>query len=200
MNAKYNQRTVAAYEGYAREYAHAVSRQPSASGADALRRLAAATPAGSQILDIGSGPGWDADFLESLGARLHRTDVTAAFRAFQAERGQQVEAFDLLADEIAGSWHGILLLCVIQHFERTDADRVLRKLGDALVAGGVLLLSHPLGDNETWEGDASDYRVVRWTSGTLDPHLARAGLDVEWEAFEDSDEGPWRTLLARRRA
>jgi 2-polyprenyl-3-methyl-5-hydroxy-6-metoxy-1,4-benzoquinol methylase len=194
-----NRRTVAAYENYARRYAANVSPQPSESGASALRRLAGMMPSGGHVLDIGSGPGWDADFLERLGVRIHRTDVTESFRAFQAERGQQVEALDLLTDEIVETYAGILMLCVLQHFERAELDAVLHKLVNALKDEGAMLLSHPLGEDEFWEHTASgDYRVVKWSSAALDERLRRAGLAVAWDKSEDGDEGPWRTVLARK--
>jgi SAM-dependent methyltransferase len=194
-----NGRTVAAYENYARRYAANVSQQPSESGAAALRRMAGMLPSGGRILEIGSGPGWDADFLEALGVHLHRTDVTAAFRDFQAERGRQVHALNVLTDEIAGTYDGILMLCVLQHFERGELEPVLRKVVNALRANGAVLLSCPLGEDEFWEHAASgDYRVVRWSSPALDDRLHRSGLSVTWDACEDGDEGPWRTVLARR--
>lgn len=194
-----NGRTVAAYENYARRYAAVVSPQPSESGASALRRLADALPAGGRVLEIGSGPGWDADFLEGLGVRVHRTDVTAAFRDFQTERGRRVDAFNVLTDEIAETYDGILMLCVLQHFERTELDGVLRNLFNALRGGGALLLSHPLGEGESWDHATSgDYRVVRWSGATLDDRLQRAGFSVAWDHCEDAGEGPWRSALARR--
>lgn len=195
-----NGRTVAAYENYARRYAAAVSPQPSDSGASALRRLADMLPSGGRVLEVGSGPGWDADFLEALGVRVRRTDVTAAFREFQAERGRQADAFDVLADEIAETYDGILMLCVLQHFERTELDGVLYKLVNALRDEGALLLSHPVGEDEIWEHTAAgDYRVVRWSSAALDDRLQRSGFTVAWDACETAgEEGPWRTVLARR--
>ncbi len=194
-----NGRTVAAYENYARRYAAAVSQQPPESAAASFRRLVDALPEGGRVLDIGSGPGWDADFLEGLGARVHRTDVTAAFREFQAERGHRVDALDVLVDEIAETYDGILMLCVLQHFERSDLDPVLRKLAEALKGEGALLLSYPLGEGESWEHTSSgDYRVVRWSSAMLDERLQRAGFTVEWDVCDDGDDGPWRTVLARR--
>jgi hypothetical protein len=90
-------------------------------------------------------------FSNDLGVRVHRTDVTAEFRDFQAERGQEVDALDVLTDEIAGTYDGILMLCVLQHFERAEIDIVLRKLVNALRVEGALLLSHPVGEDEFWE-------------------------------------------------
>lgn len=201
MKNSNNGRTVAAYENYARRYAANVSPQPSESGASALRRLVDMLPSGGHVLDIGSGPGWDADFLEGLGVRIHRTDVTQSFRDFQAERGQQVEALDVLTDEIVQSYEGILMLCVLQHFERTELDGVLHKLANALKGEGAMLLSHPVGEDDFWEHSASgDYRVVRWSSAALDERLRRAGFVVTWDKSEDGDEGPWRTVLVRKTA
>jgi 2-polyprenyl-3-methyl-5-hydroxy-6-metoxy-1,4-benzoquinol methylase len=194
-----NDRTVAAYENYARRYAANVSPQPSESGASALRRLADMMPSGGRVLDIGSGPGWDADFLEGLGVRVHRTDVTQSFRDFQTERGRQVDALDVLTEEIAATYDGILMLCVLQHFERAELDGVLHKLVHALRDEGAMLLSHPVGEDEFWENTASgDYRVVRWSSAALDERLRQAGFVVTWDNSEDGDEGVWRTVLARK--
>ena len=193
-----NGRTVAAYENYARRYATVVS-PPSGSGANALRALADTLPSNPQLLEIGSGPGWDADFLEGLGVRVRRTDVTAAFRKLQAERGRQVDAFNVLTDEIAETYDGVLMLAVLQHFERTELDGVLRKLVNALRVEGSILLSHPVGEDEFWEHTASgDYRVVRWSSAMLDDRLQRSGFTVAWDKCEVEDAGPWRTVLARR--
>jgi SAM-dependent methyltransferase len=193
-----NGRTIAAYENYARRYAAAVA-PPSGSGVEALRSLADMLPSSGQVLEIGSGPGWDADFLEGLGVQVRRTDVTAAFRNLQAERGRQVDALDVLTDEIGETYDGVLMLAVLQHFERTELDAVLLKLVNALRNGGALLLSHPVGEDEFWEHTASgDYRVVRWSSATLDDRLQRSGLTVVWDKCEVGDEGPWRTVLARR--
>ena len=199
MKNSNNGRTVAAYENYARRYAANVSPQPSQLGASALQRLANIVRSGGHVLDLGSGPGWDADFLEGLGVRVHRTDATKSFRDFQAERGQKVDALDVLSDEIAGTYDGIVMLCVLQHFERTELNVVLHKLVTALRDEGAMLLSHPVGEDEFWEHTASgDYRVVRWSSAALNERLQSAGFLVAWDDIEDEDEGPWRTVLARK--
>lgn len=193
-----NQRTVAGYERCARDYAADVPSRPSAGGEAALRRFAAALPAAGRVLEIGSGPGWDADFVESLGIAVHRTDVTAAFRTLQAERGKTVDALDLLVDPIPGVYAGVMLMCVLQHFEREQVDAALGKLAAALAGGGALLLSHPVGDDALWEhGNSGDYRVVRWMPEALDARLAQAGFTVVWQAGIEGAAEPWRTLLAR---
>lgn len=192
-----NQRTVADYERSVRDYVDTVDGRSSA-GAEALRRLAAAVAPGTRVLEIGSGPGWDADFLEALGVDVHRTDVTAAFCDFQAERGKRCDRLDLLSDRIEGHYGGVMMLCVLQHFERTELDGALRKLARTLVAGGPLLLMYPEGDDDSWEHEATgDYRVVRWMPAALDARLAKAGFTVAWENTIEGRGGSWRIVLAQ---
>jgi len=197
----HNQRTVAGYERSAREYAASVASTPSPPGEAALRQLAASVAPGGRVLEIGSGPGWDADFLESLGLDVHRTDAAVAFCDFQAERGKRCDRLDLLADDIAGRYDGIAMLAVLQHFERAQVDAALRKLALALDAGGALLLMYPEGDDDDWEhGDSGDYRMVRWTPEAMDARLAQAGFAVAWQHTFDGRAGSWRSVLARRQA
>ncbi len=56
--------TIAAYEDYAEQYSRNVAHVPSANDEAALRRIATAAGPGGRILEIGSGPGWEADFIE----------------------------------------------------------------------------------------------------------------------------------------
>jgi SAM-dependent methyltransferase len=193
-----NRRTVADYESSAREYVATVDGRPSAS-IEALRRLAVEVAPGTRVLEVGSGPGWDADALEALGIDVHRTDAAAAFCDVQAERGKRCDRLDLLSDRIDTRYGGVMMLCVLQHFERAQLDGALRKLAGALDAGGPLLLMYPEGDGECWEhGAAGDYRVVRWTSAALDARLAQAGFAVTWEHTIDGRGGRWRRVLAKK--
>ncbi|RDZ26162.1 class I SAM-dependent methyltransferase [Lysobacter silvisoli] len=195
-----NARTVAAYENCARAYAADVP-PPTGWAAESLQQLADGLPAGSRVLEIGSGPGWDADFLEQRGVQVHRTDVTVTFCDLQIERGKQAQVLDVLTDDIAGRYDGIAMLCVLQHFERPDLDVVLRKFAGALHAGGLALLSYPLGEDEYWQKtDSGDYRVVRWTAAGLDRRLGAAGFTVVWDKEQQFDSGPWRAVLARSAA
>ena len=194
-----NRRTIEGYENCARDYAAAVDPQPSAVGEAALRRLAADLPRGGRALEIGSGPGWDADVLETLGVAVDRTDVTAEFRAFQAERGRTVAPLDVVEDALPGPYDAVVALCVLQHVERERIDDVLRKIAGALHPRGVFLASIRVGDGDGWEhGESGDYRLVLWSADAFNARLAAAGLDVEWEA-RHSGNGEWLYFVARRR-
>jgi hypothetical protein len=179
-----NARTVVDYERTAGDYVDTVDGKPSASR-EALQRLADVMAPSTRVLEIGSGPGWDADHLESLGIDVHRTDAAAAFCEFQAGRGKRCDRLDLLTDRIEERYGGALMLCVLQHFD----------------AGGPLLLMYPEGEGEHREhGAAGDYRTWRWPTDAMDARLARAGFAVDWDTMIDGRGGLWRTVLTQKMA
>lgn len=195
-----NTETVASYEQIARAYAESTAG-PEGVGSAALRRLVTALPTSGRVLELGSGPGWDADFVESFGPSVRRTDVTRAFVEFQQERGKVAEILDAITDEYGGPYDAVLALCVLIHIERGDTARVLAKVAAALRPGGSFLVSVREGVGEQWEvGESGNrYHVVFWDGDDFQARLASVGLEVRWTArsLEDADE-PWLTVLATK--
>lgn len=192
-----NERTVRAYESYAPLYAEATVVDPSRPLSVHLSKLVDAVPAAATILEIGSGPGWEADLLEARGLRLRRTDVTARFLDLQRRRGKAVEKLDVLTDELGGPHDAVMAMCVLQHIERSLIPSVLRRIFAALRPGGVLLVSVRDGRGDLWEGD---YYTVRWDRASFESALSAAGMTTEWAETTREPEGVWLTFLARRAA
>jgi len=187
--------TIAMYERVARRFAAACAPEPAPFSAAALRRLAAhAGPAGT-LLEIGSGPGRDADYLESIGARVRRTDVTQAFIDLQAERGRVVDRLDMLTDDFGGPYDGVLALETFIHVDRGLLDGVLDRVMAALRPGGALLVSVRDGDGEQWQPD--NCHLVFWRRDEFAAHLLRAGFTIVWdERHLDEDDRPWFSFFA----
>ncbi len=201
-----NHRTVESYERIARDYADDTAPGPSGGSdvtVEAFRRLRAIVPSGGTVLEVGSGPGWDADALESHGLDVRRTDITTAFIGLQAARGKHVERLDVTTDHLGGPYDAVLALAVLQHVERPQLPAVLSRVAGALGPGGVFLASVRVGDGEQWEvGDSGNpYFTVQWLEPDLCDLLEDAGFALEWRAAgEDSEESQWLTVLARARA
>src|SRR6476661_5739541 len=200
-----NLRTVGSYERIARDYADDTAPTPDGTNAfsgEALRQLVAAIPDGGTALEIGSGPGWDADALEAQGVTVRRTDVTQAFIDLQAARGKAVERVDVTTDDLGGPYDAVLALAVLQHVERDQLPGVLGRVAGALRRGGAFLLSVRVGDGEQWEvGDSGNpYFTVLWREPDLCDRLEDVGLDLVWRSEEeDSEESRWLTFLTRSR-
>jgi 2-polyprenyl-3-methyl-5-hydroxy-6-metoxy-1,4-benzoquinol methylase len=188
-------RTVQSYEGFARAYDKLCSEHLPADVEDPLRRMLQCVTPGASVLEIGSGPGREADFVESLGVAVRRTDAAQAFIDVQAERGKPCERLNIVTDELGGPYDAVLALCVLIHVDREQIDPVLRKIERALKPGGAFLVSMRKGEGET----SGNYHTVYWTRDRFADRLTAAGLSVMWDADSvDIDHDEWVTLLARR--
>jgi 2-polyprenyl-3-methyl-5-hydroxy-6-metoxy-1,4-benzoquinol methylase len=192
-----NARTVESYEQIADDYA----LETAGSGvlAGGLTQLAEAIP-GGHVLEIGSGPGWDADRLEDAELTVRRTDITQAFIDLQRGRGKQVDRLDAIYDQLGGPYDGVVALHVLQHVEPDDLPAVLSKVADALRPGGAFLVSIPRGEGAGWEiGESgSSYFRALWTEAEFVAALTRAGLTPTWtdRAVPDEERG-WLCVLAQ---
>jgi 2-polyprenyl-3-methyl-5-hydroxy-6-metoxy-1,4-benzoquinol methylase len=189
------QRTVQSYEESAREYDTLVDPKRPPHIEDALRRLVQCLPPGGSVLEIGSGPGRDADVVESLGAVVRRTDAAQAFVDLMAERGKQADLLNVITDDLGGPYDGVLAMAVLIHVGRESIDAVLRKIHAALKPGGAFLVAMRKGEGET----CGDYQTVYWIGDRFAARLAAAGLSVVWDADSiGPDGGEWVTFLAKR--
>jgi 2-polyprenyl-3-methyl-5-hydroxy-6-metoxy-1,4-benzoquinol methylase len=198
MEPSPNARTVESYEVIADQYARDTQDSHVLSGG--LTRLAETMP-GAQVLEIGSGPGWDADDLEEAGLTVRRTDITQGFIDFQRSRGKEVERLDAINDDLGGPYDAVVTLHVLQHMEPDDLELVLAKVANALRPSGRFLVSIPLGEGsgfEIGESGKKYYRALR-TEADFIAALARAGLTAEWtERPNQEEETGWLCLLAER--
>ena len=197
MERSNNARTVESYEQIADDYARRTAGP--AVLADGLARLAEAVP-GGHVLEIGSGPGWDADKLEEAGMTVRRTDITQAFIELQRARGKDADRLDVINDDLGGPYDAVVTLHVLQHVEPDDLHAVLTKVAGALRPGGRFLVSIPLGEGVDWEvGESGNryYRVLR-TEAEFTAALAEAGLQPEWtqRPIRDEESG-WLLVLAQ---
>jgi 2-polyprenyl-3-methyl-5-hydroxy-6-metoxy-1,4-benzoquinol methylase len=187
--------TIRYYERAARDYAKLIDPQPPAFRARALQRLAALVPDGEQVLEIGSGTGRDADYLESSGIAVKRTDAAREFAQIQAERGKEVALLDVVNDDLGGPYGGVLALCVLMHVARESTDGVLHKIASAVRPGGGFLVSVREGTGAT-HGPAG---MTFWSRDEFAELLTGAGFTIEWDDLEvDEDGDRWLTFLARR--
>jgi SAM-dependent methyltransferase len=188
-------RTLQSYEASAREYNAIVAGHLPPEIEDALRRMMQLVPAGGAVLEIGSGTGQDADFVESLGGVVRRTDAVQAFLDLQAERGKKGELLNVVTDPLGGPYSAILAMCVLIHIDREQMAPVLRKVFDALEPGGAFLVAMRIGEGET----NGDYQTVYWAKDRFAEQLAAAGLRTQWSSpWIGRDNVTWANFLAHR--
>jgi SAM-dependent methyltransferase len=189
--------TLAAYQHGAAQYLQA-RRKPGPALTAFLDRLAALT-AGGNVLEIGSGPGWDADYLEARGVRVTRTDATQAFVDQQRAAGHDARLLDVRWDPLGHPYQAVLANAVLLHLPRPQFVDAVQRARQAVVPGGTLAVTLKEGDGARWTHEKLPMprHFTYWREPELRAALARAGwsgLSVEHVAGSTE---PWLYVMAR---
>jgi SAM-dependent methyltransferase len=152
-------------------------------------------------LELGSGPGRDAAYLEARGVRVTRSDATAAFVELMRADGHEARRLDVRTDNLGGSYDAVLAMAMLLHLTRPEFTDLLRRARAAVVLGGLLAFTVKEGDGEAW----SDAKLDRprfftyWRAPAVRAELTRAGWDVLSLDHVDGRREPWLYVIARAR-
>lgn len=189
--------TLATYEAAAEIYREQTAATNQAV-AEFLDRLADLVGAG-EVLELGSGPGWDAGYLESRGLRVTRTDATRAFVEMMRQDGHEARLLDVRVDDFGGPYDAILADAMLLHLDREEFADVLRRARAAIVRGGVLGFTLKEGDGEAWiDGKLGLPRhYTYWRESAVRAVLQDAGWAVVSIDHRAGRTEPWLFVLAR---
>ncbi|MGZ6791388.1 MAG: class I SAM-dependent methyltransferase [Mycobacteriales bacterium] len=170
-----NARTLAAYERAAAQWRDATSAVLTPAKEAFLTELVARVPAGGSVLEIGSGTGRDAAWLEGCGLRVRRTDGCASFVELMRADGLAAEVLDVLVDDLGGPYDLVYASAVLLHLDEADLRRALHRMA---AAAGLLAFTLKEGEGEEWsEAKIGLPRYFRyWTADALSAVLAEVGL------------------------
>ena len=190
-------RTIASYDHSAADFA---ARTASFRPARALAAFAARVPAGSLVLDAGSGPGRDCATLAELGFRPVALDLARAMLAEGRRRGLTAPATqaDLRRLPFAdGSFPGVWASASLLHLPQTDLVPALRELG-RIIGRGCLYLALKEGEGEAWQERPGGPRFFRYYAlDAVETSLREAGFEVmvRWFGPPGPDGYPWLNLI-----
>ena len=108
------------------------------------------------LLEIGCGPGQDAQFFQSQGFRVLAVDNTPAMVQLTAEKGipaQVLDCYDL--DQINKHFDAVYTMNCLLHIPKRDFDQVLGLISERLNENGLMYLGIWGGENfeGIWEQD-----------------------------------------------
>ncbi|HTW03313.1 MAG TPA: class I SAM-dependent methyltransferase [Streptosporangiaceae bacterium] len=190
--------TLAAYQSRAQEYVQRRGgrRWPELTGY--LDRFASLVGSGP-VLEIGSGPGWDAEYLEERGVRVIRTDATPAFISLLRAAGHDPRQLDARTDPLGGPYQGILADAVLHHLRREQFADLLRRARAAVARGGILAFTVKEGDGAAWSDNLGMPRhFTYWREPAVRAALEGAGWpDASVDHVSGHDN--WLFVLARAR-
>lgn len=165
-----------------------------------LDRFAAAA-GGGHVLELGSGPGTDADHLEARGIRVERTDATTAFVERLRARGHSARLLDARVDDYGGPFDGVYADAVLLHLSPEQLEQALLTARRSTRPGGVLALTLKEGDGSGWSTAklGRPGHFTYWRADALAEVLNRTGRLVDTIERYDGRFEPWLFTLAHQR-
>jgi SAM-dependent methyltransferase len=192
-------KTLSAYQAGVAAYLAASPTGVAEAVAELLDEVIAHSP-GGRVLELGTGPGREALYLEEGGLEVDRTDATAAFVARLRRAGHQARVVDVRRDELGGPFDAVVANAVLLHLDRNDFGHALRACHAATRPGGLLALTLKEGDGEAWSDAKLDQPrwFVYWREPALREALVEAGWTVKRLTCVQGRVEPWLHALCQR--
>lgn len=146
-----NQKTIAAYNESLDEYAAGTPDELSGAGKAWLDWALALASKRRPVLEIGSGLGRDAAYMEARGFTVRRTDAAHAFVKHQRTLGFEADVLNVLTDSLGGPYGFIYANGVFPHLSECQQRHAVRKIARSLTDGGVFAFSVKVADHTTTE-------------------------------------------------
>lgn len=190
--------TIRAYQQRMDRYL-AAQREPQPHVLAWQERFAELAGPGGTVLELGSGPGTDADRLEARGLHVLRSDATAAFADRLRSLGHAVLDIDARRDALPQPIDGVFANAVLLHLDRDELAAVLLRIHAALAPAGVLACSLKEGDGDEWHDRKLGLprRFTYWREDPLRAALERAGFAVLSVDRTHGTADDWLQVLAR---
>lgn len=130
-----------------------------------------------RVLELGSGPGRDASYLESRGPRVRRTDAAREFVEMMRTEGHDAQLLDVRRGDLDGPYDAVFANAVLLHLSREEFRDVLERSRRAVVDGGVLAFTLKEGEGEAWSYAKLDLprHFTYWRESEVRAVLDRTG-------------------------
>ncbi|MGE0010410.1 MAG: class I SAM-dependent methyltransferase [Candidatus Babeliales bacterium] len=150
---------------------------------------------GAAILEIGSAFGRDANYLESFGFMVDRTDATQGFVDLLCKNGYSARLFNILTDQFDETYDLIFANAVFLHFQPSEMAEVLAKIHQSLKRNGILSFSVKYGEGEEWSTEKVGLPryYCYWNEEKIRALLVKQGYEI---LFLSCDE-TWLQIIAR---
>lgn len=146
-----NQKTIKSYESHVQEYIDDVPTEVPEPIKKMFARALSSFPVSARVLEIGSGHGRDASYLQSMGYHVDCTDAVQGFVDVMRQKGLSARRLNIITDPINGKYDVVIAIGVLLHFTREEVRTVLQKIVRALNPQGAFVCTLQQGTGETWK-------------------------------------------------
>lgn len=196
-----NEHTSRVYENTVHHYLSTTPRVVEGDMKRWINQTVHGLKADARILEVGTGSGRDADYIESLGLSVQRTDKTVGFVRKLRERGFVASQLDAVTDPFPAELDLVFANAVVCHFDKHQFRQFLRNAEIALVAGGRLSFSTKKAKRYAIESQSRlgpPRPFSSWPLDELVTFVEQAGFEVEWtlESGGLKSRSRWLNIVA----
>src|SRR5688572_30009427 len=141
-------------------------------------------PKNAHILEIGSGTGRDARYIEGQGYKIVCSDGAYAFTDYLRGTGWEALQINILKNTLPGNHDMILANAVMSHFTHDQFQYIFEKVMDALPLGGLFAFSVKQGVGEKWitEKFKAKRFIHYWNPTELKKYIEAQNYEITfWE-------------------
>jgi SAM-dependent methyltransferase len=138
-------------------------------------------PRSARILELGSGFGRDAAYMQAKGYTVECTDGAPGFVKLLNAQRQPARLLNISSDDLGSDQYDLIFAnAVLEHFPRSELNRILAKTHCALRPSGLLSLSVREGTGEQWSNDklGAPRYFCYWEADALRAYLDYAHFDL----------------------
>jgi len=132
------------------------------------------------ILELGSGFGQDAKYIESLGYKVERTDAVQGFITLLKSDGFEAKSVNILKDKLGTDYSLIVANSVLHHFTPQELEIILMKINESLNFQGILSFCVKKGSGESISDEilGAPRYFCYWMPSDLKTILVKNGFEV----------------------
>jgi SAM-dependent methyltransferase len=162
-----------------------------------------AHPVSGRILEIGSGAGRDALYMQSRGYDITCSDAAVGFVKHLRDIPLKTLEFDLLKDAMPGGYSMIFANAVFPHFTKNEAVDAIHKIYSALPEGGILAFNVKQGSGSFWTVE----KLMRkrymhfWNPRDITELVTKAGFKIIYKRTDiqgDLKSHTWTHLTLKK--
>ncbi len=198
-----NSTTVQSYDAHIQEYIDGTPQVVEGFVKNWIDAVLTDLPKDVRILEFGSAFGRDADYIESKGYAVERTDVTPGFVSLLQSQGHSARILNAISDELDGPYNLVFADAVLLHFNRDETQTVISKVFDALSDNGRFAFSLKQGNGESWSEDklGAPRYFCYWTKDGIEPLLKQAGFsNLKISDDHNGSTAKWLHIIATKEA
>ncbi len=196
-----NKVTLEAYEARLQEYTNNTPQHVDGFIKEWIDHSLTYVKKGETILELGSGCGRDADYIESQGYKVKRTDAAHSFVELLKKQGKEAFLLNAITDEFTSIYSMFFANGVFLHFTPEETKKVFSKAHASLKADGILACTVKQGEGSGWSEEklGMPRYYCYWQEQKLQELLYQTGFEVlELKVSERGKNASWISIIARK--